>query len=452
MNRRDVLKAVGVLALSGQARPVSAAPGTGKRIVVVGAGMAGLAAAKSLVANGHTVTVLEARLRVGGRVSTSKIWSDQPVDLGAQWIHGASRNPITSLAQAVQAKTVQTNANSEIVYDSAGKELTATGYRNLEALRTAMEKALTKAQDTLSKDISLQQALETGLSWQSRSAADKIALRYLINSEYEQEYSGSYSQMSALWFNDDQAYPGTDLMFPNGYSAIPDYLAAGLDVRFGQGVTRINTGTTGVVISTLATTYAADAVIVTLPLGVLQSGAVGFVPALPSDKRAALAGLGMGSLNKCILRFPRSFWPETYDWIGSTSQAGGQWSEWISLAKPLGKPILVGFNAADFGRQLEEMKDDQIVSSAMAALQKIYGSSIPQPTGFQITRWGKDPFALGAYSFVKLGGTAALRGVLAKPIGKTLFFAGEATHALYSATVHGAYLSGLQAAQDAMAA
>lgn len=452
MNRRDVLKAVGVLALSSQAGPVAAALGTGKRIVVVGAGMAGLAAAKALVAKGYAVTVLEARLRVGGRVSTSKIWSDQAVDLGAQWIHGANGNPLTALAQTAQAKTVQTSAESQIVYDTAGKELTATGYRHLDALRTAMGKALTKAQDTLSTDISLQQALETGLSWQTRSAADKVALRYLINSDYEQEYSGSYGQMSALWFNDDQAYPGPDLMFPEGYSAIPDHLAAGLDVRLGQVVTRIDTGTTGVVVSTQAKTYAADAVIVTLPLGVLQSGAVAFAPALPRDKRTALAGLGMGSLNKCILRFQRRFWPENYDWIGSTSQAGGQWSEWISLAKPLGKPILVGFNAADFGRQVEEMKDDQIIASAMAALQKIYGSSIPQPTGFQITRWGKDPFALGSYSFVKLGGTAAMRSVLAKPIGKTLFFAGEATHARYPATVHGAYLSGLQAAQDVMAA
>ncbi len=414
--------------------------------------LAGLAAAKSLAANGYSVIVLEARLRVGGRVSTSKSWADQPVDLGAQWIHGATGNPLTALAQTVQAKTVQTVANSEIIYDASGKEMTALGYRNVETLRTAMVSALTKAQNTLTADKSLQQALETGLTWSSRSAADKTVLRYLFNSEYEQEYSGSYTQMSALWFDDDRSFSGPDLWFPNGYSALPEYLATGLDIRFGQLVTQINTAAAGVEITTQSSIFSADGVIVSLPLGVLQSGDVRFVPSLPSDQTKAISSLGMGSLNKCILRFNRSFWPEKYDWIGYTAPLGGEWSEWTSLAKKLAKPILVGFNAADFSLQLEDQRDDQIVASAMAALQKIYGSSIPQPVAFHITRWGKDPFAMGAYSYVKLGGTSALRGVLAKSVGKKLFFAGEATHTRYPATVHGAYLSGLQAAKDMMSA
>ncbi|MEI6800918.1 MAG: NAD(P)/FAD-dependent oxidoreductase, partial [Pseudomonadota bacterium] len=417
-----------------------------------GAGRAGPGAGRSLGPYANVPPLLEARWGVGGRVSTSKIWAGQPVDLGAQWIHGANGNPITTLAQNVSAKTVPTDPDSEIIYDSAGKELTAAGYRTLETLRSQMQKALTTAQDSLSKDVTLQQALEDGLAWPSRSAADKITLRYLINSGYEQEYSGSYSQMSALWFDDDQAFGGADLMFPLGYSAIPDSLAAGLDIRFGEVVTQIATQASGVVVTTQSRTYSADAVILTLPLGVLQSGTVKFVPALPSDKVAALAGLGMGSLNKCILRFDRRFWPQAYDWIGTTTVAAGQWSEWISLSKPTGQPILVGFNAADFGRQLEDLTDAKTVASAMAALRKIYGSSLPNPTGFQITRWGKDPYAMGAYSYVKLGGTSALRSVLAKPIAQKIFFGGEATHRRYFATVHGAYLSGQQAALDVMSA
>ena len=152
-----------------------------------------------------------------------------------------------------------------------------------------------------------------------------------------------------------------------------------------------------------------------------------------------------------MLRFDSVFWSDQYDWIGYLSAIGGQWSEWISLSKPTGRPILVGFNAGDFGRQIEGYTDSEVVASAMTTLRKIFGSTIPLPLSFQVSRWGDDPFSYGAFSYVKLGATSSMRSTLAAPVGKKVFFAGEATHRRYPGTEHGAYLSGLQAAKDVMA-
>ena len=452
MQRRKLLRTLPLLLCGNKAiASLQAATVAPRTAIVIGAGIAGLAAAKSLSANGYRVIVLEGRMRSGGRIFTSKLWVDQPIDLGASWIHGNKDNPMTSIATSLQIKTVETNSDAEIIYDTNGKELSSIGYRNIDTLRASMENAVTRAQRNLSKDTTLQAAIETGMSWSTRNAADKIALRYLINSEYEQDYGGSYSQMSAFWFDDDNAFSGSDLLLTNGYSAITDSLASGLDVRFGQTVKQINSQNSGVLIQTQSQTFWADVVVVTLPLGVLQSGAVKFLPPLPAKKANAIAKLGVGSLNKCVLRFDSVFWSDEYDWIGYLSAIGGQWSEWISLSKPTGRPILVGFNAGDFGRQIEGYTDSEVVASAMTTLRKIFGSTIPLPLSFQVSRWGDDPFSYGAFSYVKLGATSSMRSTLAAPVGKKVFFAGEATHRRYPGTVHGAYLSGLQAAKDVMA-
>jgi monoamine oxidase len=227
-----------------------------------------------------------------------------------------------------------------------------------------------------------------------------------------------------------------------------------LSIRFGQVVNRVSTQATGVTVQTQASAFTADKLVVTLPLGVLKTGRVQFLPALPAAKRNAISKLGMGVLNKCVLRFSRAFWPSQYDWLGFIpgANASGQWAEWISLLRPLGQPVLVGFNAADFGRQIEAWADRQIVTSAMLTLRQIYGPQIPDPVSYQITRWVSDPFSAGSYSYVPVGATSRARDALAASLGGQLFFAGEATQRQYPATVHGAYLSGLRAAQEVIAA
>jgi len=322
----------------------------------------------------------------------------------------------------------------------------------LESLRSNIGNAISNAQNSLRTDISLQSAIETGVGWSKKTPDDQVRMRYLINSDYEQDYSGSSNSLSAMWFDDDSEFSGDDLLMVKGYKPLTDYLSQGLNILLGQNVKRIRVVSGLVYVDTDTTTYVADKVVVTLPLGVLKSGSIIFQPGLPVAKQAAINKLGMGILNKCILRFPSVFWAQQYDWLGYIPALNGQWAEWISLSRQVNQPILVGFNAADFGRQIESWTDAQIISSAMTTLRLIYGSRIPDPVGYQITRWGSDPFTLGSYSYLPVGSTPKMRDDLAANIGQTIFFAGEATNRLYPGTVHGAYLSGLKAAQDIQAA
>ncbi|MEC4854125.1 MAG: NAD(P)/FAD-dependent oxidoreductase, partial [Jaaginema sp. PMC 1079.18] len=199
---------------------------------------------------------------------------------------------------------------------------------------------------------------------------------------------------------------------------------------------------------TQKTEFSADHVVVTLPLGVLQANTVRFSPELPRSKQDAIAKLGMGVLNKCYLRFADVFWDADVDWLEYIPAKHGEWTEWVSFKQAANLPVLLGFNAADWGRAIETWSNEQIVKSAMQTLRTIYGVSIPEPIDYQITRWATDPFSLGSYSYNRVGAVPKMRQELAAPLEKSVFFAGEASNRDYFGTAHGAYLSGLRAAQE----
>lgn len=417
-------------------------------VIVVGAGISGLAAARYLADHGEDVLVLEARDRIGGRIWTSGTWAGAPVDLGASWIHGIDGNPITALAAKAKARTVVTDLESVTDYSADGAELSSDQEQALERWRKAAADALTSFQANEDKDASLRSVVEDAVDWPSLSDEDRALLNWDLN-DYEHEYSGSDDQMSGLYFDDDAKINGADVLFPQGYHQITDYLAQGLTIRTGQVVQHIDWDDSGVTVTTDKGAFQGDRVVVTLPLGVLQSGKVTFGPGLPGDKTTAISKLGVGVLNKCYLRFPTVFWADT-DWLQYVPDVDhyGQWAQWINVARPTGRPVLLGFNAADFGRGIESWSDQKIVDSAMATLKLMYGGDIPDPLDFQITRWASDPYARGSYSFTKLGATPAMRDHLAAAVGDRVHFAGEATDRMNFATVHGAYNSGIRAAKE----
>lgn len=418
-----------------------------KRIVVVGAGIAGLAAARTLQNQGHEVVILEARNRIGGRIWTSTRWPEIPLDLGATWIHGVNGNPITQLAQQIQAKQVITSYNKSITYNTNGKVFSAQDEQQLNALKTKVYAAITQAQNA-DTDTSIQQAIQTLLNGVPASSATYRLIHFIVNSELEQEYSGSIANLSAQWYDDDQEFGGNDALFVQGFSTITQFLAQGLRIELNQNVTEIRWNQAPIQVITQNKSFVADRVVVTLPLGVLQANRVKFTPALPADKQNAIAKLKMGVLNKCYLRFPSAFWPSNVDWLEYISAQHGEWTEWVSFKRVANQPILLGFNAAEQGKAIEAWSDQQIVTSAMQTLRTIFGATIPQPIDYQITRWASDPYALGSYSFNALGATPKMRDILAASVNKQIFFAGEATHRGYFGTTHGAYLSGVRAADE----
>ena len=158
----------------------------------------------------------------------------------------------------------------------------------------------------------------------------------------------------------------------------------------------------------------------------------------------------MGVLDKIVLLFPRRFW-DASSWIGNDSPEPGLWPEWVDLTPLIGRPALMGFNAAAEAQQLAQQANGAIVASALRQLQRCYPKqSIPEPSGALLTRWGEDPFAYGSYSYPAVGSAPAMRERLGQR-WHGLTFAGEAVNTRFPSTLQGAYLSGIEAAQQLLA-
>ena len=208
--------------------------------------------------------------------------------------------------------------------------------------------------------------------------------------------------------------------------------------------------------------FEADHVVFTAPLGVLKSHSVVFEPELPTWKLGSIERLGFGTLNKVILVFEKAFWDVEQDMVGLLREARipnslnqddyvqnrGRFYLFWNCVKTSGRPLLVALMAGDAAHQAEFLSDTQIVSEATQQLARMFNqNSVPQPTETIVTRWGKDRFACGSYSYVGVTSQPGDYDTMARPVGN-LHFAGEATCGTHPATVHGAYISGLRAAAE----
>ncbi|MBL8045573.1 MAG: FAD-dependent oxidoreductase [Anaerolineales bacterium] len=438
-------------------------------VIVIGAGAAGIAAARKLVDAGKRVIVLEARNRLGGRVWTQEFAGLPPelggvaLDMGAAWVHGYERNPLSEMAGVAlkPSDTVLLGADLAL-YAEDGRRWTSAERDALEArFDEVMEKLEHLAEEREAQglpDISIWQGVELLQKNRVSTLSEAAALSYKLNSAIEHEYSGAVEDMSLLHWDEDltpQQLGEADALPEGGWWPILAPAARGLEVRLQSAASRVEYG--GHLVKVTCTVprngvageavFTAPQVIVTLPVGVLKANVVEFVPPLPEAKWAALQNIGMGVLNKLVLKFPRKFWPDT-DWLGYIHPRQGFWAEWLDLSQHTGQPMLIAFNAAEYGREVEQLSDAEQVAQALEILRRMFGAAVPEPESYVITRWASDPFAFGSYTYLRPGGSGADRDTLAAPVDNKLFFAGEATHREYLSTVHGAWLSGLRAANE----
>jgi monoamine oxidase len=455
LSRRQMLK---LMLVSGSAAMLPAALLTqtarmraqGESVLIVGAGVAGLTAGRMLHDAGYSVILLEGRDRFGGRVWTNRTLDGLALDLGASWIHGTEDNPLTELADGASIERVITDYDNMIMYRSDGSVVSDDESDATDELFEALMERVAEIAEASDTTISLGDAIQQARIEMDDDLDDKQrkALDFMVNTSIEHEFAADVFKLSAVYWNSDEEFEGEDVVFPNGYDWLPRLLSEGLDIRLNTIVSEISYGEDSVEITAGDATFEADYAIVTLPVGVLKANVVTFNPPLPEHKQQAIANLYVGVLNKLYLRFPDVFWDSDVFAVDFIPDERGQWSDFLNFSDVVGQPVLLAFNAGEYGLAIEELSDEEVVAAAMRRLRMIYGSEIPEPIGYLRTRWSKDPFAFGSYSSYGVNATPDDRAALAEPLNGVLFFAGEATHPNFPSTVHGALMSGQRAAEE----
>ena len=330
------------------------------------------------------------------------------------------------------------------MYGADGKRRPDDALDELEAEVATLVEAGRK--DSSGTDEPLRSALDRAIDAADLDAAERLDVEMGITASIEHEYATDAVDLSARNFDDGGQESGGDALLPGGYDKVVEAVAKGLDVRLGHVVASVDTSGDRAVVVTSQGRFEAKAVILTVPLGVLKARSVQFLPPLSDSKSTAIARLGMGALSKTCLRFASAFWPadaELLD-IVPTESRRGQWVESLSLMGLLDVPALMMFNAGKFARAVETMTDPEVIASASSALEPAF-PGFSAPTGLLRSSWSADPFSLGSYSFIGVGGSLADRDALAAPEGRR-YFAGEACSRDHAGTVHGAYSSGEAAA------
>lgn len=552
------------------------------KVIIIGAGISGLAAAQQLQQFGMDVVILEGRDRVGGRVATFRK-GNFIADLGAMVVTGLGGNPISVLSKQItmelhkirqKCPLYETNGGTvpkdkdEMVEREFNRLLEATSYLSHQldfnyvqskpvSLGQALEwviklqekhvkekqiqhwKAILELQEKLKANLNAMSHLKDQIEemrkhyqelQESKSTKADITLEFVLRSkmrdigiackewdqylEQQKEIEDKLQELEASppsdvylssrdrqvldwhfanlefanatplhtlslrhWDQDDDfEFTGSHMTVRNGYSCVTVALADGLDIKLNMCVKSVRYNPHGVEVLAMNTransgmvSYKGDAVLCTLPLGVLKHSlqsngqspnAVQFMPPIPDWKAAAIQRLGFGNLNKVVLCFDRVFWDPNanlFGHVGSTTASRGELFLFWNLYRA---PVLLALVAGEAAAIMENVTDEVVVGRCLAVLKGIFGTTaVPQPKETVVTRWRADPFSRGSYSYVATGSTGNDYDILATPVSPPtgiqagqptglprLFFAGEHTIRNYPATVHGALLSGLREA------
>ncbi len=415
-------------------------------MIVIGAGVAGLAAAATLADAGVGTLILEARNRIGGRVHTHhERGFEAPIELGAEFVHGMVE-PTLTMAAAAGLTLVE--ITGEHVVANGREPAPAEGFfDHLSRVLHGLDVHRTPDRSFLA----FLDALEPRATPEERAAA----LGYVQGFD-----AADPGRVGERWLAASEAASAADhfdrqFRFVGGYDALPAWLAS----RIGRDALRLSTPVERViwrrghaVVHAGTQEFAARAVICTVPLGVLNAESIAFDPELEYDR---MIGLATGNAVRVVFRFREIFWeanePAVSFFHGRTPLFPVWWT-----AHPLRAPLLTGWTGGPPAEPLVGRTAGEVADCALESLARHLGMSRAaldaEVVAYWSHDWARDPYALGAYSYGGVGGLDSARR-LAEPVDGTLFFAGEATESTgRSGTVHGAIMTGQRAALEAIRA
>lgn len=394
--------------------------------VVVGAGVAGLFAARELQRAGRTVVVLEATSRIGGRVLTDDRWG-RPIELGATWLHGTRGHLLRKLVDRTGGAWTPIDERVA-AFSPDGKRLPEAAWHALDDRFEALHERLLTLQKRL-PDQSLSQALAS----LDLSAEDRTLLRTI-----EDDLGEDLERLGLHAYDEDDAVKGPDAWVTTGMSAPLQALAASLDIRLNTPVRRVSHGSEGVVLHTDDRPFRADAAVIAVPLGAVVD--LPFHPPLPFS----MPELAPGAAHTIALRFPSSCVPDA-TWLWRTEALPRQ--PHTVYTRPLsdGATVVVGTSIGSTARHLGTLTDLQATEQFHHVLTELVGA-LPAPLDALRKVWHTDPWIRSGYSSCPPGVVHDDRRVFRKRYGK-LVFAGEHTSVRFPGTLHGAARSGRKAAR-----
>jgi monoamine oxidase len=388
-------------------------------LAIVGGGAAGIAAATAARERGLSAIILEASDRIGGRAFTVG-WQHLGLDLGATWLHSASRNPLVHLAESLGVEIDRSPSR----WREQFREL---GFSKAEQAqsRRAMEAFLDRLRDLPPEDDRANDALEANGEWNGSLEAFS---GYLNGTGLA---NVSAQDFLAYW----DASGDENWRVPKGLGTLISFLGAGLDIRTGFRVQKVDVSAANVRLIGEAGILETERAIIAVPTSILARGDIAFTPEV-DDKLHAASQLPLGHVEKLFLEVPD---PESFPDGGHLMGNPRSADTGSYMLRPLGLPVIEGFFGGDW---LERLEPADIAARAREELGKLLGSDFAAKLSVVAqSDWRRHAFICGSYSFAKPGQHGA-RAELGAPVNERLAFAGEACSDIDYATVHGAWASG----------
>lgn len=343
----------------------------GERVVVVGAGICGATAARELMASGYVVSVVEARDRVGGRLYSvqPKGWG-LPAEVGASWVHDRSTNAelIEELGRLEITSTPWDWEDETAVNRARTRDTSGAVAQESERVSELIARAVEQAAEA-ETDISMAAAIDE-FGDAVGNDVDEVALARVLKTEIATEFAADAEDLSA-YYAFEEGTEGEDQLVTGGYMNLAEGVLEGAELRLGHPVSMVRLSQGEVeLVGPDGASILADRVVITVPLGVLQSENLTFEPELPATHVEAIASLGMGLLDKLWLRFDKPFWTEPAAIWTLGDPGDSPFGDWYNLAAINGSPILLGLMGGASARAWSAKSEPELLAAAMLDLEQ----------------------------------------------------------------------------------